>query len=352
VRRPQVHNTHHSKPHVVSFPFGRNHVAQLGLRAMHRRDALLAKSVAAGGNGRVSGRRRPLPRMASPHVFVAVADVFEDEYVTTYFVLRRVDRVLNARGASLLGFAKHIQFSPRGPGGSKIAELFQITAWESLLCDARGLPGSPRNLRGPRGAGWSGASSSPKSPKVFIPYASEGPAPTSGVGTSIWGFGGIGGCSGASSSGALRSHGGERLKSSVSLMILTTLSRSSSVSTSAMITAPEGQSVCPSRVLSSIPGALARAAAAAASPSRPGHQQHRYSPIETLSGYALSTRTKQRSAGPAKARGECHLTLSGALFPKKPDAACGATSEHLVPFWLPPSAGKIRSKAKVVEYHR
>jgi len=74
----------------VSFPILLLHEGQLALRAVHRSDALLAKSVACSGNGVVSGRRHPLPLMVLPQVFVAVAGVLVDEFLTTYVGLRRV----------------------------------------------------------------------------------------------------------------------------------------------------------------------------------------------------------------------------------------------------------------------
>ena len=80
-----------------------------------------------------------------------------------------------------LGLAKHCKFSPRGPAGWNMTAIDQSVALEFLFSGASGLPGSPRYVRWRRAAGWQCASS-PKSPKVFIPYASEGPSPTGGGG--------------------------------------------------------------------------------------------------------------------------------------------------------------------------
>ena len=45
VRRPQVHSTHENEPFVVSSPILLTHVGQLGLRAVHRRDALRCEKI-------------------------------------------------------------------------------------------------------------------------------------------------------------------------------------------------------------------------------------------------------------------------------------------------------------------
>ena len=122
---------------------------------------------------------------------------------------------------------------------------------------------------------------SPKSPKVFIPYASEGPAPTVGVGRGA--FGAVGGATCSA-----RSHGGERMKSSISSAPLvdpraTTAAfwMSSFVGVHVMITVLEGHSVCPRVMLPGSPKPRPRSAAAGAPRSGPRQQQHRSSPIET-----------------------------------------------------------------------
>mmetsp|Transcript_7139 Transcript_7139/g.29529 ORF Transcript_7139/g.29529 Transcript_7139/m.29529 type:complete len:446 (-) Transcript_7139:56-1393(-) len=123
VRRPQVQCTHENEPFVVSFPFPVTHVGQLGLQAERRRNFPLATSVASERSGPTDGRRRPLPRMMPPHVFVAVAGVPEDHYKTTYLGPRRVERVLNARGTFPGPCTAHPGFARRPLGRENNRQL-------------------------------------------------------------------------------------------------------------------------------------------------------------------------------------------------------------------------------------